>query len=146
MWPLQENVNYPSCGSINIAQKRWKTRLKSHVVWMVFRMEPGNGGIFSEGFNCSLYVNERWLHSQNTLFSKCLKIEIYPKFFPTTKPKLYLKSLDILTKHLQTSTNCRMPCNSKTHLESVVTRLRSYMARKLSGHAATELHMNIPHS
>ena len=28
--------------------------------------------------------------------------------------------------------NCRIPCHSKTHLEYVATRLRSYTARKLS--------------
>ena len=36
--------------------------------------------------------------------------------------------------------NCRIPCHSKTHLESVATRLRSYTARMLSGYVATELH------
>lgn len=36
--------------------------------------------------------------------------------------------------------NYRIPCHSKTHLESVATRLRSYTARMLSGYVATELH------
>ena len=35
--------------------------------------------------------------------------------------------------------NCRIPCHSKTHLESVATRLRSYTARMLSGYVATWL-------
>ena len=35
--------------------------------------------------------------------------------------------------------NCRIPCHSKTHLESVATRLRSYTARMLSGQVPTWL-------
>ena len=39
----------------------------------------------------------------------------------------------LIAGHTKFGLNCRIPCHSKTHLESVATRLRSYTARMLSG-------------
>ena len=40
---------------------------------------------------------------------------------------------NLALKAKQEGLNCRLPCHSKTHLESMATRLRSYTARMLSG-------------
>ena len=50
-----------------------------------------------------------------------------------TKIVLQTHQYTIHSTLLRFGLNCRIPCHSKTHLESVATRLRSYTARMLSG-------------
>ena len=80
------------------------------------------------------------------------------RFALTKKKKSELLKPTSFKLGCSTRLNCRIPCHTKTHLESVATRLRSYTARKLSflesvaarlrryaatqlrSYAATELH------